>query len=136
TGPMAGRRLTLTAKSYTMGRKHGLDLTLDDGMCSGEHAALRFTGGAWTIVDLDSSNGTWLNEAKISTSVLSSGDLVQLGGTGFIFHGDGAAEKKSADIPPPTPAASSDELALVEKMRGHADRIRNEVGKVIVGQLD
>ena len=83
TGPMAGRRLALTAKSYTMGRKLGLDLTFDDGMCSGEHAALRLTGGAWSIVDLDSSNGTWLNEGKVSSSVLSTGDLVQLGGTSF-----------------------------------------------------
>jgi len=133
---MAGRRLTLTAKTYTLGRKRDLDLPLDDGMCSGEHAALRFTDGKWTIVDLDSSNGTWLNETKISSSVLSTGDLVQLGGTGFIFHGDGVAGKKSADTPPPPPLASFDELALVEKMRDHADRIRREVGRIIVGQLD
>jgi MoxR-like ATPase len=135
TGPMAGRRLTLTAKSYTLGRKRDLDLPLDDGMCSGEHAALRFTDGKWTIVDLGSSNGTWLNEAKISTSILSTGDLVQLGGTGFVFYADGATASKSAGTPPP-PLASSDELALVEKMRDHADRIRKEVGKIIVGQLD
>jgi MoxR-like ATPase len=136
TGPMKGRRLTLTAKSYTLGRKRDLDLPLDDGMCSGEHAALRFTDGKWTIVDLGSSNGTWLNEAKISTSILASGDLVQLGGTGFVFYADGAAASKSAGTPPPPPLASPDELALVEKMRDHADRIRKEVGKIIVGQLD
>ena len=135
TGPMAGRRLPLTGKSYTMGRKHGLDLSLDDGMCSGEHAALRLTDGAWSIVDLGSSNGTWLNQAKVSSSVLASGDLVQLGGTGFIFYADAAAASKAAGAPKP-PVASSDELALVEKMRDHADRIRREVGKIIVGQRD
>ena len=132
TGPMTGRRLTLTARSYTMGRKPGLDLTFDDGMCSGEHAALRLNGGAWSIVDLGSSNGTWLNQAKVFSSLLSTGDLVQLGGTSFVFHADGAP----AGGTPPPPAASSDELALVEKMRDHADRIRREVGKVIVGQID
>ena len=132
---MAGRRLTLTANSYTMGRKSGLDLSLDDGMCSGEHAELRFTGGAWTLVDLGSSNGTWLNQAKVTSSVLTSGDFVQLGGTGFIFYADAAAAAKAAGTPSP-PVADSDELALVEKMRDHADRIRREVGKVIVGQRD
>ncbi len=132
TGPMAGRRLTLTGESYTMGRKAGLDLTLNDGMCSGEHAALRFSDGAWSVVDLGSSNGTWLNEEKVSTCVLSTGDLVQLGSTSFVFHADGAP----AGGAPPPPVASSDELALVEKMRDHADRIRREVGKVIVGQID
>ena len=132
TGPMTGRRVTLTGESYTMGRKSGLDLSLNDGMCSGEHAALRFTGGAWNVVDLDSSNGTWLNEERIASSVLSTGDLVQIGSTSFVFHADGVP----AGSEPLPPLASSDELELVEKMRVFTDRIRREVGKIIVGQMD
>ncbi len=132
TGPMAGRRLTLAGKSYTMGRKSGLDLSLNDSMCSGEHAALRFADGAWNLVDLDSSNGTWLNEERIASSVLSTGDLVQIGDTTFVFHADGVP----AGNEPLPPLASSDELALVEKMRVLTDRIRREVGKIIVGQAD
>ena len=132
TGPIAGRRLPLTGESYTMGRKSGLDLSLNDNMCSGEHAALRFADGEWSIVDLDSSNGTWLNEERIASSVLSTGDLVQIGDTTFVFHADGVP----AGGKPLPPLASSDELALVEKMRVFTERIRREVGKIIVGQLD
>ena len=132
TGTMAGRRVTLSGGSYTMGRKSGLDLSLNDSMCSGEHAALRFSDGAWSLVDLDSSNGTWLNEQRIASSVLATGDLVQIGDTTFIFHADGVR----AGSEPPPPLASSDELALVEKMRVLTERIRREVGKIIVGQLD
>ena len=132
TGPMAGRRLALTAKSYKLGRKRDLDLPLEDGMISGEHAELRFTNGAWTIVDLGSSNGTWLNEAKVSTAPLSTGDLVQVGGSTFIYFAESAPASGASSVP----AASSDELALVEQMRDRADQIRREVGKVIVGQID
>jgi MoxR-like ATPase len=132
TGPIAGRRLKLTAESYTLGRRRDLDLALDDGMTSGEHADIRFAGGAWMIVDHGSSNGTWLNDAKITSAPLSNGDVVQIGGSSFIFHADAAPANGGT----PPPVASSDELALVEKMRDRADQIRREVGKVIVGQID
>ena len=119
-GPLSGRRLALTAESYTLGRKRDLDLPLEDGMTSGEHAELRFTDGAWTIVDLGSSNGTWLNEAKVSTAPLSTGDLVQIGGSTFIYYAESAPAGGASHVP----VASSDELALVEQMRDRADQIR------------
>ena len=139
-GQMTGRRLTLNAEKYTLGRKRDLDITLDDDSCSGDHAELRLEGGAWKIVDHHSSNGTWLNDKKISSEALSLGDVVQVGNTKFIFLAADSPSLKTPEVRVPEqrfePTAGSDELALVEKMRGHADRIRREVGKVIVGQVD
>ena len=134
SGPMAGRKLPLSAQKYSMGRKPNLDIALNDDACSGEHAELRMEDGAWKIVDLHSSNGTWLNDHKISSEVLKGGDVVQVGDTRFVF-GSREGEAKGGDSAPP-PSANTDELLLVEKMRAHADRIRQEVGKVIVGQRD
>jgi len=140
SGQMAGRKLTLSGDKYTMGRKSGLDITLQDDSCSGDHAELRREGGEWKIVDHHSSNGTWLNDQKISSETLSVGDVVQVGNTKFVFlGGDRPAEQKPVarvQEPLAEPSASGDELALVEKMRAHADSIRREVGKVIVGQVD
>jgi MoxR-like ATPase len=136
SGPMEGRVLILNAPKYTIGRKSNRDLFFDDESCSGEHAELRLENNAWSIVDLKSSNGTWLNQKKISSAVLASGDSVKIGESVFVFSDSGKpAHKKSSD-PHAPPTASTDELALVEKMRDHADRIRKEVGKVIVGQSD
>ena len=129
-GPFAGRRIPLASHNYTIGRHPEMDLTLDDTMASSQHAEIRFEDDAWSIVDLGSSNGTRLNEAPVTSARLVEGDLVQIGASGFVFHLD------SATAGPPEPVASSDELALVEKMRDHADRIRREVGKIIVGQRD
>jgi len=130
-GPMAGRRVTLSAERYSIGRRPDMDLPLKDGALSGEHAELRLDDGAWKINDLGSSNGTLLNDAPVVSAQLATGDRVQLGSSTFIFRADRAvAEIESV------PIASADELALVEKMRDHADRIRSEVGKVIVGQRE
>jgi len=127
-GPLAGRRLTLESRTYSLGRRPDMDLPLDDVAISSEHAELRFDNGNWAIVDLGSSNGTRLNGKPVSSSRLSTGDFVQLGGSRFIFRGEDGGTS--------APIASADELELVEKMRDRADRIREEVGKIIVGQRD
>ena len=136
-GPLTGRRVTLSAASYSLGRRAENDLQLEDGMTSGSHAKLQSEDGAWEIVDLGSSNGTLLNGARVTSARLSPGDLVQIGGSRFIFDGASApAPAHAANSRTAAPVVAADELALVEKMRDHADRIRNEVGKVIVGQRD
>jgi MoxR-like ATPase len=128
-GPLAGRRVTLSSEKYTLGRHPESDLPLEDVMASGEHAEIQSDAGAWRIVDLGSSNGTLLNNARVKSAVLTHRDRVQIGGSVFVYREDGAGSMSATD-------ASEDELALVEKMRDHADRIRREVGKVIVGQRD
>ncbi len=136
SGPISGRRLTLSAQKYTLGRKPNLDISLEDNACSGDHAELRLEDGQWMIVDHQSSNGTWLNGKKISASPLAPGDTVQLGDTKFVFRAPAKEAVPAQQAGRPEPTASDNELALVEKMRAHADSIRREVGKVIVGQTD
>ncbi|MEI6277942.1 MAG: AAA family ATPase [Verrucomicrobiae bacterium] len=133
-GPLTGQRLSLMAATCTFGRSPDMDVTLEDYLTSGAHAELRFQEDAWEIVDLGSSNGTLLNGARVTSARLSPGDIVQIGGSSFIFDGDSASEPARAVAA--SSVASADELALVEKMRGYADSIRNEVSKVIVGQRD
>jgi len=133
-GSLAGQRLTLSKASYSFGRAYDMDVLFEDDMTSAVHAELRCEKGEWMIVDRGSSNGTRLNRTRVTSALLSPGDLVQIGNNGFIFDGNSASQTaKNADG---TAVASADELALVEKMRDHADRIRREVGKVIVGQRD
>ena len=136
SGPMEGRILDLSAQKYTIGRKPNRDLFFNDESCSGEHAELRLENNAWSIVDLQSSNGTWLNQKKVSSAVLASGDSVKIGESIFVYTGFEKRAEANPNDPQSPPTASIDELALVEKMRAHADRIRLEVGKVIVGQTE
>ncbi|MEO6784656.1 MAG: AAA family ATPase [Chthoniobacteraceae bacterium] len=127
-GPNAGQRIKLKPGTFTVGRSSASDLHLDDGAVSGRHAELRFEDDAWNLVDLGSSNGTEVNGSKITSTRLREGDEVQIGATRFVFFGDAA--------PLSAPGTTADELALVEKMRAFTERIRKEVGRVIVGQRD
>ncbi len=85
------------------------------------------------MVDRRSRQFQWhtLNERSLTTAParLREGDMVQIGASLFVFRAEPAAKAGR-------PATSADELALVEQMRGHTERIRREVGKVIVGQRD
>jgi len=127
-GPNAGQRLTLPPGTFTIGRSSESALHLDDRAVSAHHAELRFEDDAWTLVDLGSSNGTAVNDSMVASTRLREGDEIQIGATRFVFFG--GAEPLSA------PGTTADELALVEKMRGYTERIRKEVGRVIVGQRD
>lgn len=64
----------------TVGRGHDADLQLDDLGVSRRHAALRVVEGRLFIEDLGSSNGTFVNGAKIDRAyVLRSGDELTIG---------------------------------------------------------
>jgi pSer/pThr/pTyr-binding forkhead associated (FHA) protein len=64
------------------------------------HALLEQVGGAWTVEDRGSSNGTMVNAARINgPHVLHDGDVVRVGKTQLIFHA--AAEE---DLRRTTPA--------------------------------
>ena len=79
-GPFAGRQIEV-AGQLIVGRQ-GADVTLDDPEVSRRHAAIRPAEGALEIEDLGSTNGTWVNGAKVEgVRRLMHGDVVRVGGT-------------------------------------------------------
>ena len=56
--------LTLSAWS-TVGRAQGSTIHLDDAQVSGAHAVLSWSGDGWTVRDLSSRNGTWLDGRRL-----------------------------------------------------------------------
>jgi hypothetical protein len=65
-GALAGTRLTLDSKPITMGRADDSTLVLDDDYASTRHARLSLQGEEWYVEDLGSTNGTYLDRAKVS----------------------------------------------------------------------
>jgi pSer/pThr/pTyr-binding forkhead associated (FHA) protein len=67
---------------FTIGRDETNDLSLADAEVSRNHAVIEPTTGGWQIQDLDSTNGTWLNNSRIRGSApLKVGDILRLGKT-------------------------------------------------------
>ena len=72
----------------TIGRKLENDLVIKDGLISRNHAEIRFEDEKYHLYDLDSTGGTYLNQKKISKSILYSGDIILLASVPMMFIDD------------------------------------------------
>ncbi len=74
--PMPLRR----ARPMTVGRDDDCDAVIPDPSVSGRHARVTFDGVTWVVTDLDSTNGTWLNGARLAEPTrIETSDVVQFG---------------------------------------------------------
>jgi len=76
-----GNSVTYEAQKLplTLGREAANDIALSDKSVSRRHAQIFLKKGKLSIKDLDSAYGTYVNGNKVTSSVLSSGDMVKLG---------------------------------------------------------
>jgi pSer/pThr/pTyr-binding forkhead associated (FHA) protein len=73
-------QLAVRGPAATIGREPGNDLVLDSPIVSGRHARLTLANGVWTITDLGSINGTWVDGERVEESLqLAPGSEVRLG---------------------------------------------------------
>jgi pSer/pThr/pTyr-binding forkhead associated (FHA) protein len=64
----------------TIGRSTGADFIVDAALVSRVHCRLSaLPGGELEVHDLDSTNGTFVNDARVETARLSSGDRLRVG---------------------------------------------------------
>ena len=63
----------------TVGRDHDCDATVDSALVSRRHVEISWSEGAWRLRDLDSSNGTYVNGARVTDLIVSAGTIVHLG---------------------------------------------------------
>jgi hypothetical protein len=83
------REVPLTAEPITVGRDPKNDIVLDDRRVSRRHAEVRLRLGRYTLYDLQSTNGTFVNGRRIAEMVLSDEDRVTIGGAELIVRLEG-----------------------------------------------
>lgn len=94
TGPLAqlvdvvtGDTYDITTSRCIVGRERSIaDVVLRDPNVSRRHAELIYTGTDWSIEDLNSTNGTLVNNRRITRCPLRSGDLLTFGLSTFEFR--------------------------------------------------
>lgn len=80
TGSRSGDVIPLTTGPNLIGRGSAADVTLDDDGVSRQHAKLSVSDeGVVTMLDLDSTNGTFVNGAPVDMAIVREGDRLQIG---------------------------------------------------------
>jgi pSer/pThr/pTyr-binding forkhead associated (FHA) protein len=84
-GPGAGSRFLLDTDQVNAGRHPDSDIFLDDVTVSRRHAEFHRTGEEFTVSDVGSLNGTYVNRDRIDRVHLKDGDEVQIGKYRLVF---------------------------------------------------
>ena len=87
SGVLKGQRLVVKTPVVNIGRADYNDLIFPDESVSTTHAKLQRREGVWVLVDLDSSNGTFVDGERIKGEApLAPGATVRFGDVGLVFE--------------------------------------------------
>jgi pSer/pThr/pTyr-binding forkhead associated (FHA) protein len=81
SGNSAGKEFSLI-KPFRIGRDEECEVKLSDGIVSRNHVEIYWLNDKWWLADLESANGTFINNKKIDKVKLVEGLQVQLGENG------------------------------------------------------
>jgi len=132
-------------KRLVAGRSLDCDVHIDDQSVSRRHLTLEAQGDALAVTDLDSANGTFLNERQIKQASARPGDVIRAGAIVLEIRAASAAASRAAGLPTMagdestiesiirkriepsrfewlsavTPSAGAPELALLQRAQRH-----------------
>jgi hypothetical protein len=85
-GPNIGKSFSLNrVYPVSIGRSRVNEIKLEDTTVSGQHCRIIPENNRHVIYDLESTNGTFVNEKRVSKLVLSEGDIIKVGETQFLY---------------------------------------------------
>jgi pSer/pThr/pTyr-binding forkhead associated (FHA) protein len=84
-GPNAGSKFFLDTDSTNVGRHPDSQIFLDDITVSRKHAEIRRSGNSFSLHDVGSLNGTYVNRERVEEADLLSGDEIQIGKFKLVF---------------------------------------------------
>ena len=84
-GQHKGEDFRIRVGKNVIGTAADCEIVLSDKKLSRKHATIRYEGGEFQIADLDSSNGTHVNDEKVQKHDLIDNDIIKLGDIEFEF---------------------------------------------------
>ena len=149
-GPYRGREKTLSDKALTIGRDAEAGIQILDRSASRFHAEIFPVGGMFFVRDLDSKNGTFINDDRLTDEeLLRESDVIKIGTTELIFESGAAladddsssriAYNEDPDMLSNTIEFRIDELSDIDEIKDeepHHDGARGlkilyQVGKIL-----
>ncbi|MDP3543776.1 MAG: FHA domain-containing protein [Elusimicrobiota bacterium] len=105
------KEIAMDKESIAIGRKPDNDIVIDNPAISGHHCKLTLEGGGYYVEDLDSTNGTFVNEKRIKKSGLHHNDVVGLAKHAVVFLN----EAELAEAGPPQPSSDATMVLTPQK---------------------
>src|SRR5581483_6432052 len=99
-----------------IGRKAGCDVVLDDPAVSGEHALIKTVGLKSSIEDLDSTNGTFIDNKRVHRHELRHGDEIIIGAHTLVYRDDVVLDTPvlgKRPAPPPAPSREQEKTKIL-----------------------
>ena len=88
-GPGVGQMFELGNESaMSIGRAKANEVVINDVSVSSEHCRIRPEDGHFVLHDLKSTNGTFVNERRVTRHVLAEGDVLKIGETSLLYKTD------------------------------------------------
>ncbi len=82
-GNLSGEAFHLYEGRNIIGSSSPCDIQIPDEGIQNQHFSIRFSSGHWTLTDLDSDAGTFLNGKQIHRAELKDGDKIKIAKAGF-----------------------------------------------------
>ncbi|TQV86997.1 FHA domain-containing protein [Aliikangiella coralliicola] len=82
---VTGQKFVLSKNKLEVGRRPNSDISLNESSVSAMHAHIIRDGENWKVLNLLSSNGTFVNGEKIVEKTITPGDRVAFAGAEFVF---------------------------------------------------
>jgi pSer/pThr/pTyr-binding forkhead associated (FHA) protein len=135
--PLADYRVE-AGKTLTIGRKEGNEVLIDNLAVSGYHAKIDAIGDAFYLTDLQSKNGSFVNDIKISTHRLANGDVITIGKHTLLFSyspGEAQPEKIVGAMDQTMVMDTNQQRSLLEKNAPSPDKKRTAVLTLLSGGI-
>src|SRR6185437_2821277 len=99
SGKLKGAIFALNEESLVIGRETAANLCIPDASVSRRHSKIEKNDTGFVLTDLESLNGTFVNDVPVRSRRLEHGDRVRIGDSQFLFlmH-EGDATSKSSDV--------------------------------------
>jgi Nif-specific regulatory protein len=106
-GKLQGTVLSITDSPAVIGRESTATLCLPDSSVSRKHSQIEWDGDEFIVTDLDSLNGTFVNDVPVKRRNLEHGDRVRIGNSQFLFL------RYEGDVPSESSEVQFDDRQLV-----------------------
>lgn len=130
------REYSFDRDSITIGRNEDNSIVIDNLAVSGFHARIDKAGSEFILTDLQSTNGTFVNEEKVASHRLANADNIVIGKHVIVFLGSDGESSEAGEQKPPLPldrtvvldTAKQRELLAKQRVASLAPKVPEKIG--------